>query len=88
MRDSATRCSLSRGAVRPLLCWCDDCDPYELGASAGKLRIVTSYGDALQYVHTYCRGEKPALRTLIRQLAEAKGLPERVGEQQAQDFFG
>jgi len=34
-----------------------------------------------------CRGRKADLKRIIRALAEAKGLPERVGEAQAVAFF-
>jgi hypothetical protein len=68
--------------------WCDDCDPCQLGASRGKLSIVQSFAHVIHHVGTNCKGEKPILRALIRRLAQAKGLAERVGEKQARDFFG
>jgi hypothetical protein len=82
----ATGGSVYRGTPHPH--WlCDGCDPYELGASPGKLEIVRSYADAALFVGTYCRGDKDFLRILIRALAQAKGLPQRVGEAQAAAFF-
>jgi hypothetical protein len=67
--------------------WCANCDPYESGANAGKLQIVRTYADALSHVEFYCSGRKSDYVELIRYLAEAKGLPARVGEKQAQFFF-
>jgi hypothetical protein len=82
----ATRGSVYRGGVWPAW-WCDTCDPDQLGASPGKLDIIQTYGDALSYVNMCCGGRKQALRVLIKALAQAKGLPERVSETQAVAFF-
>jgi len=41
-------------------------------------------GDA---VLTYCGGRKEDLRFLIKELAQARGLPTRVGPAQAAEFF-
>jgi hypothetical protein len=84
--STATRGSVSRGAVWPRF-WCDECDPYQLGASSGKLQIVRSFEDAICYVNMFCEGRKDMMRILIKELARAKGLPTRVGEQQAEKFF-
>jgi uncharacterized protein (DUF3820 family) len=84
--ETATRGSVCRGAVWPSF-WCDGCDPYQLGASSGKLRIVRFFGDAIDHVNTCCGARKEALRILIKELARARGLPTRVGEQQAEQFF-
>jgi hypothetical protein len=82
----ATRGTVYRGAVFSRW-WCDSCDAYSAGASTGKLYVVRSFGDAVGYVSMVCEARKQALRVLIKELAKAKGLPTRVGEQQAQDFF-
>jgi len=67
--------------------WCDDCDPYSEGANAGKLQVISTYGQAIEYVNLWCQGRKSDLKGLIRDMARAKGLPERVGAQQATAFF-
>ncbi len=50
-------------------------------------RTVITYTEALGHIQNYCGGRKGDLNFLIRILAEAKGLPKRVGEKQAQEFF-
>jgi hypothetical protein len=82
----ATRASVYRGSVWPAW-WCDTCDPDQLGASPGKLDIIRTYLDAVTYVNVCCSGRRQALRVIIKELARAKGLPERVGETQAVTFF-
>ena len=67
--------------------WCSSCNPYESGANQGKLQVVRTYAEALHHVELYCSGRKADYVSLIRYLAEAKGLPARVGEKQAQFFF-
>lgn len=67
--------------------WCDDCDPYGTGARHGQLTRVRTYTQALNHIHSTARGRKGDLRDTIRELAKGKGLPARVGKQQAKDFF-
>jgi hypothetical protein len=82
----ATRGSVYRG--RPFPRWlCEACDEFQFGASRGKLAIVRSYSDAVNYVNACCGGDKDCLKILIRTLAEAKGAPARIGERQAAAFF-
>jgi len=82
----ATRATVYQGAMRPHW-WCEKCNPYSLGAFDGKLMIIGSYEHAICYVSMFCRGCKYASKSLIRGLAQGKGLPERVGENQAAAFF-
>ncbi len=49
--------------------------------------MVIPYTQALDHIRDYCGGRKGDLNYLIRLLAEAKGLPKRVGEKQARSFF-
>jgi hypothetical protein len=84
--NRATRCSLYQGGLQPRW-WCEHCDPYQLGASPGKLAIVKTYLNVVTYVSHYCRGRRVDLKVLIRVLAQAKGLPARVGEPEARNFF-
>ena len=83
---SATRATVYGTSLAPYW-WCDNCDPYEAGANDGKLQGVRTYGQALNHVEFYCAGRKSDYVALIKYLAEAKGLPARVGEKQANAFF-
>jgi hypothetical protein len=85
-RLGATRATVYGDSLVPYW-WCANCDPYGSGANAGKLQIVRTYADALSHVEFYCSGHKSDYGKLIRDLAEAKGLPVRVGEKKAQFFF-
>lgn len=67
--------------------WCASCDAYEAGANDGKLQFISTYGQALEHVQFYCKGRKSDAAEIIKYFAQAKGLPARVGEQQAQQFF-
>jgi len=67
--------------------WCDECDPYSLGAVEGRLRMVKSYNDALLHVQWTCDGRKSDYRSIIKDLSQAKGAPKRLGEAQAQEFL-
>jgi hypothetical protein len=71
-----------------LMFWCTACDPYQKGASAGKLQRIMYYQDVLFLGRTHCGGRKDVCERLVRQMAQAKGLPERVGEAEAEAFFG
>ena len=67
--------------------WCAECNPYQLGANAGKLQSISTYSQALTHVELYCRGRKSDSAEIIKYLAQAKGLPSRVSESHAQAFF-
>lgn len=86
-KGPATRASLHIGNAKDPYYWCDDCNPYNLGAVDGKLVIVTSYRRALEFVDWYCGGSRTDKRFLIRKLAVAKGLPGRVGQKEAATFL-
>ncbi len=82
----ATRCTVYGPNVYLRMWWCDDCDPYQAGASRGKLFAIRTYGEAIQHCLHFCT-QRSAIKDLIKSLAQAKGLPERVGERQAAEFF-
>ncbi len=82
----ATRATVYGNSLAPYW-WCDNCDPYEAGANSGKLQGVRTYSEALTHVEFYCGGRKSDYVALVKYLAQAKGLPTRVGEQQANAFF-
>jgi len=84
--QGATRASVYKDNLTPVW-WCDVCDPCQMGADAGKLQIVRTYQDAIIQVDSYCVGNRSDLKYLVKALAQAKGLPSRVGEAQAQAFF-
>jgi hypothetical protein len=67
--------------------WCDTCDPYQTGANSGKLQSPIDYQSALQHVELFCRNRKSDYKEVIKMMSQAKGLPARVGEAQAQKFF-
>lgn len=82
----ATRLSVYGNNISPYW-WCDKCDPYQMGAIAGKLQIFRFYSSALNHVVFYCAGRQSDYKDLIKKIAQAKGLPSRVGEPQAVAFF-
>lgn len=85
--EVATCATAYRETGRSLMFWCDDCDPYASGAVQGTLTVIETYGDALRHVDQSCNGVRAEKRAIIRELAEGKGLPRRVGENQATAFF-
>ena len=82
-RRPATRFSLAIPNSSPYW-WCDVCSPRSMGCD-GLLTVGKTYQVALQYAERYLR--KGHTKSLIRVLAEAKGLPKRVGETQSVNFF-
>jgi hypothetical protein len=82
----ATRASVYIGSVSPRW-WCEECDPYQAGATGGKLRIVQSYLDAVRHAEMFFSPRQAGMRRLIRYLAEAKGLPSRLTAEVTSEFF-
>jgi hypothetical protein len=70
-----------------LMFWCDDCNPYGAGAVTGKLRTIKTYSDAVSHIAFTANGHKGFMKTIIRNLAEAKGLAKRVTVDKAAAFF-
>lgn len=58
--------------------WCDTCDPLQSGASPSKLVMIAGFREAACYVNTFCNGRQADLKRLVRILAKAKGLADRV----------
>jgi hypothetical protein len=85
-KEPATRYSLYRNSVNAYW-WCDACDPYSSGAIEGRLTIGRTYREALRHVQYSCGDTATEARTVIRMLAEAKGLPRRMNEAAALKFF-
>ena len=67
--------------------WCDTCDPYQTGAVSGRLQTPIGYNSALRHVELYCQNRKSDCGDIIKMISRAKGLPNRVGDAQAQKFF-
>ena len=82
----ASRCVVYVDNVKHPTWWCDDCDPYQRGASAGKLTAIRTYKDALTLCDLVCP-TGAARKTLVRTMAQEKGLPNRVGKKEAEEFF-
>lgn len=82
----ATRTSLYKDNTS-LMWWCDDCGPDPILILNGRIHLISSYREALFHVERYCGGRKSDYQALIRDLAQAKGLPLRAGEKQARSFF-
>lgn len=85
-KEPSTRLSFYIGNTSPMP-WCANCDPYSNGAIEGKLIIFNDYLKALNFVQLYCGGTKGGYGEIIKSIASLKGLPNRVGEKQAQSFF-
>lgn len=66
--------------------WCATCDPYGQGANEGKLQIFHSYMAALRHVEFFCSGRTTDYRSLIKDMAKAKGLT-RAGPAQLAALF-
>ena len=81
--NTATRFSLAHPSPSAYW-WCDECNPRSMGCD-GPLSVGQTYQQAMQYAEL-CLG-KDHTKGLMRDLAEAKGLPKRVGEKQAEEFF-
>jgi len=67
--------------------WCNDCDPYQSGASMGTLHAITSYEDVLKYVYMVLNNNGKDSEALIKRLAQEKGLPKRLSKGGIEKFF-
>ena len=85
-KKTATRFTVYVGNINPYW-WCSTCDPNQVGAEFGKLQSPIKYLAAIRYVEMFCRDNKSDYVEIIKMMAQAKGLPSRVGEKQAQKFF-
>lgn len=83
----SVRYTVNNGNILNPHWWCDNCNPYRLGAIRGKLHTIKTYQQALQHVKDHCQGRSSEYRHIIRKVARAKGLPRHLGEQEAQGFF-
>lgn len=85
--NRATYMTVYRGNVRSVMFWCGDCDPYSQGARSGILSSIENIDQVNLFIDRYCGGKREDRRVLVRKLAEAKGLPKRVGAKTAENFL-
>lgn len=85
-KSPACLCTVYDNAVSPMW-WCDACDPYQQGAVNGRLTELRTYRDALSHVKWRCGERTTDYRELIKTMAQAKGLPARVGAAQTESFL-
>jgi len=86
-QNQAVRFSAYHGGLVDLYPWCDTCDEHQAGAMRSRLSIVKTYMQALNHVDSYFGSRRADYQRIIRNIASAKGLPDRCGEKQAQAFF-
>jgi len=67
--------------------WCDNCNPDQSGTLYGRIQMIETYVDALNHVAYYSNRRKSDYRSLIREIAQAKGLGKRVNDEVVQEFF-
>jgi len=80
----ATACRDSSG----LYFWCDECDPFSTGArQVAVIYVIYTLSELLRHVDSNADGNRALKRRIVRRLAKAKGLPKRVGEEEALNFF-
>ncbi len=82
---TATRCTIYKSEIFSPWWWCDTCDPYQYGAGEGRIKIVRTYQDALDFAEPF--GDQEVVADLVRILAEAKGLLWPPGQTRADIFF-
>ena len=82
---TATRCTVYKSDVFNPKWWCDTCDPYQYGAGEGRIKIVRTYQDALDFAEPF--GDPEVAEDLVRVLAEAKGLLWPPAKTRADIFF-
>ncbi len=98
MKPILAKCAGSnckRNATRACLCgsslvaswWCDQCYPVQVSSAEGKLKMISTYRKALNYVARYTGNGESDYRQLIQDLARAKGLGNEVDKDAAQEFF-
>ncbi|MEI7858138.1 MAG: hypothetical protein WCH85_11655 [Methanomicrobiales archaeon] len=84
-RRQSTRCTVYKSDIFNPMWWCDACDPCQYGAGEGRIQIVRTYRDALDFAVSF--GDPEVSADLIRVLAEAKGLSWPPGKIRADIFF-
>jgi hypothetical protein len=67
--------------------WCSSCNPYSAGALSNKLHPIRYYDDVRMYTEYYCNGRKMVTKQLLKRLAQAKGLGDRLTESELEKLF-
>jgi len=83
---SATSGTLHHGCTTPVW-WCEACDPLAVPRPPTKLVRAGSYLGTCSFAAEYCNGREADLARLIKELAQAKGLPKRALETDLLAFF-
>ena len=68
-------------------CFCDSCKIDNEGGTYSWSNPIHTYNEALNYARYHGGNTKTSFKYLITKMAEAKGLPKRVGEKEAMRFF-
>jgi hypothetical protein len=82
----ATHLTVYADNVYAPMWWCDDCDPYQMGARDGKLSLIKTYQDTFLH-HMIFHTPKTFLRDSVRTWAVEKRLSKRVGQKEAEEFL-
>lgn len=67
--------------------WCGECTPFWFEHFQGRMDIFSSYVSALDYVYVYLYGNRFFFRSVIREIARLKGLPDRARAKDMINFF-
>ncbi|HEX2963527.1 MAG TPA: hypothetical protein VHO43_17155 [Ignavibacteriales bacterium] len=67
--------------------WCGECSPFWLEHFSGRMDIFNTYMSALDYVDSFCYGDRSLLKAIIRNLARLKGLSPKLNAREAKEFF-
>jgi hypothetical protein len=84
---TATRCTAYKEDYQGLYWWCDSCNPYQNEARSGKLHIISTYRDVLEYVYMVLNNRSQDSAALIKKIAHEKGLPKRAKKGDIDKFF-
>lgn len=67
--------------------WCRRCSPFWIDEEKEDLIFLSDYMSVLNYVHDYCGGSRYCYEAAIRDIAQAKGLPEAFNSKDLLLFF-
>lgn len=70
----ARRCAVDKNWPCPTW-WCDDCDPYKLGAYFDRPIMIRTFAQAAAYTRRFDFRQPMALKILVEKMALAKGMP-------------
>lgn len=86
-KSAASYFSCYSNNASALYAWCKSCDPYSQAANQGKLTNVRTFAEAMRFIQFSCGDTKGERNNIVKRMAEAKGLPRRVGDAQVDAFF-